>query len=119
VRSQTACEVYTQLALDRIAEHEAEQGQRRFDLFRAVTLRSKENRVRLRELTGAQIGDEKWWSAYSLHLDWRNEIVHLGISVSRQHTRDSLTAARSFIAFLRARWIRRRENPYRPAPGHQ
>jgi hypothetical protein len=104
VRAQTACETYAVLALDRIAEGRAEAGKVGSNLFRTVTLRHKEDRALLRDLTGYAIGSEVWWAEYALHVERRNGIVHAALSVSETQASDSIIAARAFIAFLQQRW---------------
>jgi hypothetical protein len=119
VRAQTACEMYARLALDQIARGLSEGGQKGSALFRKVWLLDRGDRALLTAITGVAIGDEDWWPSYKLHVERRNEVVHAGLSVSEHEALASIGAARSFIAFLQARWASPR--PYRqpPTPGAQ
>ncbi len=118
VRAQTACEVYARGALNRLAVGLHEDGRKEpYRLFRALTFRDPSDRALLRALTGVAIGEQSWWPAYRLHVERRHHIVHAGLLVSEDEARASLSAARSFIAFLQELWSRASEGPQSgPAP---
>jgi hypothetical protein len=102
VRSQTACEVYAALALDRIAGDIGEDRR----VFRKIWLGDRADRARFRDLTGAEIAQQPWWPSYHAHVLRRNAIVHQGVRASERQAVGSIQAAREFIGFLQDRWKR-------------
>ena len=108
VRAQTACEIYAQKALDRIARDLPENKKQGSRLFRHTTLLDPGDRTLFPALTAVASGTQDWWSSYRLHVQRRHEIVHTALSVSEDEAVASLKAARSFIAFLQEQWAQPR-----------
>jgi hypothetical protein len=107
VAAQTACEVTTFDAITKLLEDSSESAALRFtNRWLATNKRYSLNEDRLRELwnvfTGDEIQKEAWWRPYQEHVVRRHRIVHEGWTPSRREAEQSLKAADSFRAHIKA-----------------
>jgi hypothetical protein len=109
VRAQTACET---LAFDAVAgafrgRLGREDGDVVARLFRGSLKDERAQRL-IHGLTGGwaplKFAELEWWTAYSTHVQRRNDVVHKGITVPAREAQASLDAVERCMAWLRELW---------------
>jgi hypothetical protein len=109
VVAQTACEVFTELAVSRLLERNRLGGLGRIlsDSVRVWSLADDRGGQRIfNELTGSQIQQQnEWWRAYKEHLGRRHRVIHGGARVSSDEAHASLAATESSLGYVARRAV--------------
>jgi HEPN domain-containing protein len=117
IRAQTAAELFARQALTGLTAHLREDDERLGTLFPKLSLVDRRSRALLHAITGSEIDKQNWWSAYRIHVERRNAVVHDALVVSPEEAGASREAVRAFMTYLNWLWAGQPvEDHLRPRP---